>query len=67
MIRLRNEVGQQLIEPGRPILANRMNHISFDLQKDERIQLRHRFVFHAGDAETAKIAEAFDVYAKESR
>jgi hypothetical protein len=38
-----------------------------DLKKGERLKLRHRFVFHAGDEKAAKIQEAFEVYAKEAR
>jgi hypothetical protein len=29
--------------------------------------MRHRFVFHHGDAQQANIAAAFDAYAKEAR
>jgi hypothetical protein len=38
-----------------------------DLKKGDRLKLRHRFVFHAGDEKAAKIQEAFEVYAKEAR
>jgi len=33
----------------------------------ERLKLRHRFVFHRGDEKSAKIAEAYEAYAKEAR
>lgn len=38
-----------------------------ELQKDERIKLRHRFIFHKGDEKQGRIAEAFEAYAKETR
>jgi hypothetical protein len=38
-----------------------------ELAAGERLKLRHRFVFHRGDAKTAKIAEAYEAYAKETR
>jgi len=38
-----------------------------DLKKGERLKLRHRFIFHAGDEKAARIGEAFDAYAKEVR
>jgi hypothetical protein len=38
-----------------------------DLKKGDRLKLRHRFVFHAGDEKAAKIQEAFEVYAREAR
>lgn len=40
---------------------------AFDLKKGERISLRHRFIFHMGDEKAARIAEAFEEYAKEKR
>jgi len=36
-----------------------------ELKKGERIKLRHRLIFHKGDEKAAKIAEAFEAYAKE--
>jgi hypothetical protein len=39
---------------------------AFELKKGDSIKLRHRFLFHEGDAASAKIAEAFEAYAKES-
>jgi hypothetical protein len=38
-----------------------------DLAAGERLKLRHRFVFHRGDEKAAKIAEAYEAYAKEAR
>ncbi len=40
---------------------------ALDLKKGDRLKLRHRFVFHAGDEKAAQIQEAFEVYAKEAR
>lgn len=40
---------------------------AMELKKDERIKLRHRFIFHKGDEKTGKIAEAYEAYAKEAR
>jgi hypothetical protein len=40
---------------------------SIDLKKGGRLKLRHRFVLHVGDEKTARIQEAFESYAKESR
>ena len=37
------------------------------LKQDERIKLRHRFIFHKGDEKTGKISEAWEKYAKESK
>ncbi len=36
----------------------------FELAKGERITLKHRLIFHEGDEESAKIAEAWERYAK---
>jgi hypothetical protein len=38
-----------------------------ELKQDERIKLRHRFIFHKGDEKAGKIAEAYEAYAKETR
>lgn len=38
---------------------------AFTLKKGEKITLRHRFIFHKGDEKSAKIAEAYEAYAKE--
>lgn len=38
-----------------------------ELKHDERIKLRHRFIFHKGDEKAGKIAEAYEAYAKEKR
>ena len=38
---------------------------AYDLKKGESTLLRHRFLFHKGDEKQAKIAEAFEAYAKE--
>lgn len=35
------------------------------LKKGEKLVLRHRFIFHKGDEKSAKIAEAYEAYAKE--
>ncbi len=40
---------------------------TFELQKGERVKLRHRIIFHKGDEKTGKIAEAFEAYAKEKK
>ncbi len=40
---------------------------TFELQKGERLKLRHRLIFHKGDEKTAKIADAFAAYAKEAK
>ncbi|HEY2584527.1 MAG TPA: PmoA family protein [Tepidisphaeraceae bacterium] len=37
------------------------------LEPGERLKLRHRLLFHTGDEKTAKIAEAYEAYAKEER
>ena len=39
-------------------------HLGYELKAGERLKLRHRFLFHKGDEKAAKIAEAFEVYAK---
>lgn len=38
-----------------------------ELKPGERLKLRHRFVFHKGDAKAAEIAAAYAEYAKEPR
>ena len=38
---------------------------TYELKKGESTLLRHRFIFHKGDDKEAKIAEAFEAYAKE--
>ncbi len=40
---------------------------TFELKKGERVKLRHRLIFHKGDEKAAKIAEAFEAYAKETK
>jgi hypothetical protein len=40
---------------------------TFELKKGERVKLRHRLIFHKGDEKAAKIAEAFEAYAKEAK
>jgi hypothetical protein len=40
---------------------------AFTLKKGEHVKLRHRLIFHKGDEQTAKIAEAFEAYAKEAK
>lgn len=40
---------------------------TFELKKGEHLKLRHRLIFHKGDEKTAKIAEAWDAYAKEAK
>ena len=37
------------------------------VKSGERLKLRHRFIFHAGDEKSAKIAEAYADYAKEKK
>jgi hypothetical protein len=37
----------------------------FELKPGEHLKLRHRFIFHKGDEKSAKIAEAWEAYAKE--
>jgi hypothetical protein len=36
------------------------------LQNGERVKLRHRILFHKGDAAEGKVEAAFEAYAKES-
>jgi hypothetical protein len=36
----------------------------YELKAGERLKMRHRFLFHKGDEKSAKIAEAFEAYAK---
>jgi len=38
-----------------------------DLAAGDRLKLRHRILFHIGDEKSAKIAEAYEAYAKETR
>ena len=38
----------------------------YTLGKDQHLKLRHRLIFHKGDEKAAKIAEAFETYAKEN-
>jgi hypothetical protein len=38
-----------------------------ELAAGERLKLRHRFIFHKGDEKAAKIAEAYEAYAKETK
>ena len=42
-----------------------LKEIKNTLKKGESIVLRHRVIFHKGDHETAKIAEAYKAYARE--
>ena len=37
---------------------------TFELKAGEHLKLKHRFLFHKGDEKTAKIAEAWEEYAK---
>jgi hypothetical protein len=39
----------------------------FELKSGEHLKLRHRFLFHTGDEKSAKIAEAWEAYAKEAK
>jgi len=39
----------------------------FELKAGDRIKLRHRFILHTGDEKSAKIAEAWETYAKEAK
>jgi hypothetical protein len=40
---------------------------AFTIKAGERMKLRHRFIFHTGDDKSAKIAEAWEAYAKETK
>jgi hypothetical protein len=40
---------------------------TINLKKGDRLKLRHRFVFHAGDEKAGHIQQAFEAYAKETR
>ena len=40
---------------------------TIELKKGEHLKLRHRLIFHSGDAKSAKIEEAWAAYAKEPR
>lgn len=53
-----NAFGTQALDKSAPSGA-------YELKKGERTTLRHRFIFHKGDAAAAKIAEAWEAYAKE--
>ena len=39
----------------------------FELKVGKRIKLRHRILFHKGDEKQAKVAKAFEAYAKEAK
>ena len=39
----------------------------FELKAGKRIKLRHRILFHKGDEKQAKVAKAFEAYAKEDK
>jgi hypothetical protein len=39
----------------------------FELKAGTGIKLHHRILFHKGDEKQAKVAEAFEAYAKESK
>lgn len=39
----------------------------FELKPGEKLKLRHRFIFHSGDEKSAKIAQAWEAYAKEAK
>jgi hypothetical protein len=38
---------------------------TIELKKGEHVKLRHRLIFHKGDEQAAKIAQAWEAYAKE--
>ncbi|WP_009962968.1 PmoA family protein [Verrucomicrobium spinosum] len=38
-----------------------------ELKKDEHLKLRHRLIFHKGDAKSASIESAWEAYSKEDR
>lgn len=40
---------------------------TFELEKGGRVKLRHRIIFHQGDEKQARIAEAYEAYAKEKK
>ena len=40
---------------------------AIDLKRGERLNLRHRFLFHKGDEKQANIAAAYEAYARENR
>ena len=40
---------------------------AFDIKSGDRLTLRHRFIFHSGDEQSAKIAEAWEKYASETK
>lgn len=39
----------------------------FVLKANDRVKLRHRFIFHIGNEKNAKIAEAYEAYSKENQ
>jgi hypothetical protein len=39
----------------------------FTIKAGDTLKLRHRFIFHSGDEKAAKIAEAWEAYAKEAK
>jgi hypothetical protein len=40
---------------------------TFELKKGEHLKLRHRLIFHKGDEKDAKISEAWEAYAKQTK
>lgn len=55
-----NPFGTHSLDPNAPDGAE-------EIKPGAPLKLRHRFIFHKGDEQTAKIAEAFAAYAKESK
>jgi hypothetical protein len=55
-----NPFGSKSLDKSRPSVA-------FEVPAGDRIKLRHRFLFHTGDTQSAKITEAYEAYAKETR
>jgi hypothetical protein len=53
-----NPFGAQVFDKAAP-------DAGIELKAGERIKLRHRFIFHRGDEKAAKVAEAYQMYAKE--
>ena len=51
--------------PGKPEASfNQDVDGSYTLEKGDSLALRYRILFHTGDAKSAKIAEAFERYAR---
>lgn len=55
-----NPFGTHSLDPNAPDGAQ-------EIKPGSPLKLRHRFIFHKGDEKSAKIAEAYETYAKESK